>query len=163
MILTQLNGFEQNKQSWQNERDIFLTPGMRHENLLRYIAAEKHGTNLETELWLITEFHERVRINPPPLLPYTVSGSVFFIAFIFSRKAEYIPVMAFVYLIRRAKQISIWQPSSSSILWSIARLFYWRVSCCKKQILQASKIGIHIYEMMLYGINGLRQPEHPVQ
>lgn len=33
---------------------------MRHENLLRYIAAEKHGTNLETELWLITEFHERV-------------------------------------------------------------------------------------------------------
>lgn len=52
--------FEQNKQSWQNERDIFITPGMRHENLLRYIAAEKHGTNLETELWLITEFHERV-------------------------------------------------------------------------------------------------------
>lgn len=50
----------QDKQSWQNERDIFLTPGMRHENLLRYIAAEKHGTNLETELWLITEFHERV-------------------------------------------------------------------------------------------------------
>ena len=33
---------------------------MRHENLLRYIAAEKHGSNLETELWLITEFHERV-------------------------------------------------------------------------------------------------------
>lgn len=65
MILTQLHGFEQNKQSWQNERDIFLTPGMRHENLLRYIAAEKHGTNLETELWLITEFHERVSINPP--------------------------------------------------------------------------------------------------
>lgn len=53
-------GSVQDKQSWQNERDIFLTPGMRHENLLRYIAAEKHGTNLETELWLITEFHERV-------------------------------------------------------------------------------------------------------
>uniref|UniRef100_A0A3Q2DQ58 Serine/threonine-protein kinase receptor n=1 Tax=Cyprinodon variegatus TaxID=28743 RepID=A0A3Q2DQ58_CYPVA len=49
----------QDKQSWQNERDIFLTPGMRHENILRYIAAEKHGTNLETELWLISEFHER--------------------------------------------------------------------------------------------------------
>ncbi|CAB1326829.1 unnamed protein product [Coregonus sp. 'balchen'] len=47
------------KQSWQNERDIFLTPGMRHENLLRYIAAEKHGSNMETELWLIVEFHER--------------------------------------------------------------------------------------------------------
>lgn len=51
----------QDKQSWQNERDIFLTPGMRHENILRYIAAEKHGANMETELWLITEFHERVR------------------------------------------------------------------------------------------------------
>lgn len=49
----------QDKQSWQNERDIFLTPGMRHENILRYIAAEKHGANMETELWLITEFHER--------------------------------------------------------------------------------------------------------
>lgn len=37
-----------------------MTPGMRHENILRYIGAEKHGANLETELWLITEFHERV-------------------------------------------------------------------------------------------------------
>ncbi|XP_045067426.1 activin receptor type-2B-like [Coregonus clupeaformis] len=49
----------QDKQSWQKEKDIFLTPGMRHENLLRYIAAEKHGSNLETEFWLIMEFHER--------------------------------------------------------------------------------------------------------
>ncbi|KAL0966923.1 hypothetical protein UPYG_G00302310 [Umbra pygmaea] len=49
----------QDKQSWQNERDIFLTPGMKHENLLTYIAAEKHGSNLETELWLIVEFHQR--------------------------------------------------------------------------------------------------------
>uniref|UniRef100_A0A674ASI8 Serine/threonine-protein kinase receptor n=1 Tax=Salmo trutta TaxID=8032 RepID=A0A674ASI8_SALTR len=49
----------QDKQSWTNERDVFLTPGMKHENLLRYIAAEKRGTNLEMELWLISEFHER--------------------------------------------------------------------------------------------------------
>ncbi|XP_068604402.1 activin receptor type-2B-like [Brachionichthys hirsutus] len=49
----------QNKQSWQNERAVFLTPGMRHENILRYIAAEKRGSHLEAELWLITEFHER--------------------------------------------------------------------------------------------------------
>ncbi|KAG1944421.1 activin receptor type-2B [Pimephales promelas] len=49
----------QDKQSWQNEWDIFSTPGMKHENLLRYIAAEKRGSNLETEFWLITEFHER--------------------------------------------------------------------------------------------------------
>ncbi|XP_056155235.1 activin receptor type-2B-like [Lampris incognitus] len=49
----------QDKPSWQNERDIFCTPGIRHENLLRYIGAEKRGSHLETELWLITEFHER--------------------------------------------------------------------------------------------------------
>uniref|UniRef100_A0A672M071 Serine/threonine-protein kinase receptor n=1 Tax=Sinocyclocheilus grahami TaxID=75366 RepID=A0A672M071_SINGR len=49
----------QDKQSWQNERDMFSTPGMKHENLLHFIAAEKRGSNLETEFWLITEFHER--------------------------------------------------------------------------------------------------------
>uniref|UniRef100_A0A9J7XTA0 Serine/threonine-protein kinase receptor n=1 Tax=Cyprinus carpio carpio TaxID=630221 RepID=A0A9J7XTA0_CYPCA len=49
----------QDKQSWQNERDMFSTPGMKHENLLHYIGAEKRGSNLETEFWLITEFHER--------------------------------------------------------------------------------------------------------
>ncbi|XP_026057389.1 activin receptor type-2B-like [Carassius auratus] len=49
----------QDKLSWQNERDMFSTPGMKHENLLRYIGAERRGANLETEFWLITEFHER--------------------------------------------------------------------------------------------------------
>ncbi|XP_056594282.1 activin receptor type-2B [Triplophysa dalaica] len=49
----------QDKQSWHNERDIFSTPGMKHENLLYYIGAERRGSNLETEFWLITEFHER--------------------------------------------------------------------------------------------------------
>ncbi|KAK1790878.1 hypothetical protein P4O66_014733, partial [Electrophorus voltai] len=49
----------QDKQSWQNEREIYLTEGLRHENLLRFISAEKRGTNLQMELWLITEFHER--------------------------------------------------------------------------------------------------------
>ena len=76
----------QDKQSWQNERDIFLTPGMRHENLLRYIAAEKHGSNLETELWLIMEFHERVSTRPTPPAPLApiaparllLSGRTFF-------------------------------------------------------------------------------------
>ncbi|KAI6074783.1 Activin receptor type-2B [Aix galericulata] len=50
----------QDKQSWQSEREIFNTPGMKHENLLQFIAAEKRGTNLETELWLITAFHDKV-------------------------------------------------------------------------------------------------------
>uniref|UniRef100_A0A1A7WKF6 Serine/threonine-protein kinase receptor n=1 Tax=Iconisemion striatum TaxID=60296 RepID=A0A1A7WKF6_9TELE len=53
----------QNKESWQNERDVFLTPGMRHENILRFLGAERRGqqrgSHLEAELWLITEFHER--------------------------------------------------------------------------------------------------------
>ncbi|XP_034416003.1 activin receptor type-2B-like isoform X2 [Cyclopterus lumpus] len=49
----------QNKESWENETDIFITPGMKHENILRFIAAEKRGSHLEAELWLITEFHER--------------------------------------------------------------------------------------------------------
>ncbi|XP_059182926.1 activin receptor type-2B-like [Centropristis striata] len=49
----------QNKLSWQNETEVFVTPGMKHENILKYIAAEKRGSHLEAELWLITEFHER--------------------------------------------------------------------------------------------------------
>ena len=56
-----LNLVLQDKQSWSNERDVFSTPGMKHDNLLRYIGAEKRGTNLYMALWLITEFHERVR------------------------------------------------------------------------------------------------------
>ncbi|XP_075941402.1 activin receptor type-2B-like [Anarhichas minor] len=49
----------QNKDSWVNETDVFITPGMRHENILRFIGAEKRGSHLEAELWLMTEFHER--------------------------------------------------------------------------------------------------------
>uniref|UniRef100_A0AC11E5S0 Activin A receptor type 2B n=1 Tax=Ovis aries TaxID=9940 RepID=A0AC11E5S0_SHEEP len=49
----------QDKQSWQSEREIFSTPGMKHENLLQFIAAEKRGSSLEAELWLITAFHDK--------------------------------------------------------------------------------------------------------
>ncbi|MEE6467356.1 hypothetical protein FKM82_007211 [Ascaphus truei] len=49
----------QDKQSWQSEREIFNTPGMKHDNLLQFIAAEKRGSNLEMELWLITAFHDK--------------------------------------------------------------------------------------------------------
>ncbi|NP_001084049.1 activin receptor type-2B precursor [Xenopus laevis] len=49
----------QDKQSWQCEKEIFTTPGMKHENLLEFIAAEKRGSNLEMELWLITAFHDK--------------------------------------------------------------------------------------------------------
>lgn len=33
---------------------------MRHENILHFIGAEKRGANLDTELWLITAYHEKV-------------------------------------------------------------------------------------------------------
>lgn len=33
---------------------------MRHDNLLQFIAAEKRGSSLEVELWLITAFHDKV-------------------------------------------------------------------------------------------------------
>ncbi len=60
---------------------------MRHENLLRYIAAEKHGTNLETELWLITEFHERVSARLPIYTPIYSKFMVTYRASMFTRTA----------------------------------------------------------------------------
>ena len=47
----------QDKQSWLAEQDIYKLPHMNHENILKYIAAERRGDNLNIELWLITEFH----------------------------------------------------------------------------------------------------------
>ncbi|XP_067371769.1 activin receptor type-2A isoform X2 [Channa argus] len=49
----------QDKQSWQNEYEIYNLKGMRHENLLQFIGAEKRGSHLEMELWLITAYHEK--------------------------------------------------------------------------------------------------------
>lgn len=37
---------------------------MRHENVLHFIGAEKRGSNMDMELWLITAYHEKVL---PPL------------------------------------------------------------------------------------------------
>lgn len=50
----------QDKLSWQNEYDIYNLPGMRHENVLQFFGAEKRGSNLDIELWLITAYHEKV-------------------------------------------------------------------------------------------------------
>lgn len=75
---------------------------MRHENLLRYIAAEKHGSNLETELWLITEFHERVsaRLRTHTHTPYTANSWRGIEAFLFTGTAGHFPILAepFIYL-----------------------------------------------------------------
>lgn len=49
----------QDKQSWMAELDIYNLPQMKHDNILRFIASEKKEDNLTTELWLITEFHEK--------------------------------------------------------------------------------------------------------
>ncbi|XP_007894547.1 activin receptor type-2A [Callorhinchus milii] len=49
----------QDKQSWQNEYEIFTLPGMKHDNILNFLGAEKRGTNIDVELWLITTFHEK--------------------------------------------------------------------------------------------------------
>ncbi|KAL4635585.1 activin receptor type-2A [Arapaima gigas] len=49
----------QDKQSWQNEYEIYTMCGMRHENLLQFIGAEKRGSGMDLELWLITAYHEK--------------------------------------------------------------------------------------------------------
>lgn len=52
--------FRQNKQSWQNEYEIYTMSGMKHENILNFIGAEKRGNGVDVELWLITAYHEKV-------------------------------------------------------------------------------------------------------
>lgn len=47
----------QDRNSWANEREIYNLPHMHHENILRFIATEKHGEGLDQELWLISEYH----------------------------------------------------------------------------------------------------------
>ncbi|XP_073503324.1 activin receptor type-2A isoform X1 [Phyllobates terribilis] len=49
----------QDKLSWQNEYEVYSLPGMKHENILQFIGAEKRGTNLDTDLWLISAFHDK--------------------------------------------------------------------------------------------------------
>lgn len=49
----------QERQSWQTEYEIYSLSGMKHENLLQFIGAEKRGCNAELELWLITAYHDK--------------------------------------------------------------------------------------------------------
>ncbi|XP_068602017.1 activin receptor type-2A [Brachionichthys hirsutus] len=49
----------QDKRAWQNELDVFKLNGMRHENVLQFIGTERRGSGTDTELWLITAFHEK--------------------------------------------------------------------------------------------------------
>lgn len=43
--------------SWKTESEIFLDPELSHENIIHFLAAEKHV--VERQLWLITAFHTR--------------------------------------------------------------------------------------------------------
>lgn len=54
----------QERQSWQTEYEIYSLSGMRHENLLLFIGAEKKGCNADLELWLITAYHDKVKRWP---------------------------------------------------------------------------------------------------
>ncbi|XP_052091605.1 activin receptor type-2A-like [Mytilus californianus] len=42
------------KVSWMMEQDIYKLPHMKHDNVLRFIAAEKR----DDKLWLISQFHD---------------------------------------------------------------------------------------------------------
>lgn len=45
---------------------------MKHENILQFIGAEKRGTSVDVDLWLITAFHEKVKL--PPIFHSVKSG-----------------------------------------------------------------------------------------
>ncbi len=49
---------EQHKQAWLTEQDVYKLPLINHENILRFIAAEKHEFNGRSTLWLVTDYHE---------------------------------------------------------------------------------------------------------
>ena len=49
----------QEERSWRTEVEIYSLAQLNtHDNVLRFIAAEKRGDNINVELWLISEFHE---------------------------------------------------------------------------------------------------------
>nr|XP_032802298.1 activin receptor type-2B-like isoform X2 [Petromyzon marinus] len=49
----------EHKASWQNEVAMFTAAGMKHENLLQFLAAERRGTGLDFEFWIITLFQHK--------------------------------------------------------------------------------------------------------
>jgi serine/threonine protein kinase len=47
----------QDRHSWQIEQEVYRLPQMKHKNILTYLGAERRGEGLNTEYWLITEYH----------------------------------------------------------------------------------------------------------
>ena len=46
------------KSGWDCEKEIYTSCNMKHENILKFVAAEKHTDGVYSELWLITQYHE---------------------------------------------------------------------------------------------------------
>ena len=46
------------KAAWACEKEIYTSCNMKHENILTYIASEKHSDGQFVEYWLITQYHE---------------------------------------------------------------------------------------------------------
>uniref|UniRef100_A0A914VD03 receptor protein serine/threonine kinase n=1 Tax=Plectus sambesii TaxID=2011161 RepID=A0A914VD03_9BILA len=44
--------------SWKNEREVYQSTMLNHENILRFVAADIQGNQSITEMLLITDFHE---------------------------------------------------------------------------------------------------------
>ena len=41
------------------EQEVFKLPQLDHNNILHFMSAERRGDSLQTEFWLITDFHEK--------------------------------------------------------------------------------------------------------
>ncbi|XP_062509181.1 activin receptor type-1C-like [Corticium candelabrum] len=46
------------EESWLREVDLYQIPMLRHENILGFIAADLFSTGSQTQLWLITDYHD---------------------------------------------------------------------------------------------------------
>lgn len=47
----------QDRYSWVLEQEVFRLPQMRHNNVLTYLGAEIRGEGINSEYWLVTEYH----------------------------------------------------------------------------------------------------------
>ena len=47
-----------NVESYNHERDIYITPFFEHDFLLHFIGAEQRTVGYETQYWLVTAYHE---------------------------------------------------------------------------------------------------------
>lgn len=62
----------ENRNSWQIEKDVYSLPQMKHNNILLYLGAERRNEGIDSELWLITEYHPNGSLHDY-LKTYTVN------------------------------------------------------------------------------------------